>query len=80
MKRIERVGGCLRVAVGGGCLGERSVDRFQAWYFPDRLNGKGQRSAALVSYERKAVCVYMGAGVCVYVCACSCVVSKNVLP
>lgn len=42
---------------GGGCLGERSVDRFQAWYFPDRLNGKGQRLAALVSYERDAVCV-----------------------
>lgn len=42
---------------GGGCLGERSVDRFQAWYFPDRLNGKGQRSAALVSYEREAVSV-----------------------
>lgn len=45
------------MVVGGGRLGERSVDRFQAWYFPDRLNGKGQRSAALVSYERKAVCV-----------------------
>lgn len=42
----------------GLCLGLRSVDRFQAWYFPDRLNGKGQRSAALVSYERKAVCVF----------------------
>lgn len=67
-EKNRRVGGCLRVAVGGGCLGERSVDRFQAWYFPDRLNGKGQRSAALVSYERKAVCVYMGAGVCIRVC------------
>lgn len=32
-------------------LSERSVDRFQARYFPDRLNAKGQSSAALVSYR-----------------------------
>lgn len=54
-----------------GCLGESSVDRFQAWYFPDRLNGKGQRLAALVSYERDTVCVHE----CVYVCACASVFS-----
>lgn len=44
---------------GVGCLGERSVDRFQAWYFPDRLNGKGQRSAAFVSlWKRGCVCIF----------------------
>lgn len=64
MERIGRVGGWLGMVGGGGCLGERSVDRFQAWYFPDRLNGKGQRLAALVSYEREAICV------CVYVRVC----------
>ena len=37
MERIGRFGGDGRR--GGGCLGERSVDRFQAWYFPDGLNG-----------------------------------------
>lgn len=41
---------------GAECLSERSVDRFQAWYFPDRLNGQGQRSTSLVFYEREAVC------------------------
>lgn len=46
----------MAVGVAGDRLGERSADRFQAWYFPDRLNGKGQRSAALVSDERKVVC------------------------
>lgn len=54
--------------MGGGCLGERSVDRFQAWYFPDRLNGKGQRLAALVSYERDAVCVRECVFVSVFLC------------
>ncbi len=61
------------MVVVGGCLGERSVDRFQAWYFPDRLNGKGQRLAALVSYEREAVCVSVCVVVCVHVCLCLCV-------
>lgn len=54
-----------------GCLGESSVDRFQAWYFPDRLNGKGQRSAALVSYERDTVCVHEHAHMCVCASVCS---------
>lgn len=47
------------------------IDSRLGIFFPDRLNGKGQRSVALVSYERQTVCVclspYMPAHFCAHV-------------
>lgn len=45
------------------------IDSRLGIFFPDRLNGKGQRSAALVSSERKAVCVCLSAFMCAHFCA-----------
>lgn len=45
------------VGFGGGVWLRAVLIDSRLGIFPDRLNGKGQRSATLVSNERQAVCV-----------------------